>query len=218
MKKLIAVNGSPRRGENTAQLLQHAMLGAEEAGAQTEIVNLYSLNFKGCVSCFACKLKGREHGKCAMKDELSPVLEKIKEADAIVLGSPIYFMNISSGMAAFLERMLFSNYLYTVNNPSVFPKAMPSAFFYTMNVAEEGAAQFHLEEKIGFYDVAMENMLKVKPMRLCAYNTLQFKDYSRYEADVFSEEDKRAYREANWADLCNKAKQIGRELIENNSK
>ena len=213
MKKLIAVNGSPRRGENTAQLLQHAMLGAEEAGAQTEIVNLYSLNFKGCVSCFACKLKGREHGKCAMKDELSPVLEKIKEADAIVLGSPIYFMNISSGMAAFLERMLFSNYLYTVNNPSVFPKAMPSAFFYTMNVAEEGAAQFHLEEKIGFYDVAMENMLKVKPMRLCAYNTLQFKDYAKYEASMFSEEDKRAYREANWAGLCDKAKQIGRELI-----
>ncbi|MBQ7497748.1 MAG: hypothetical protein IJU00_07955 [Selenomonas sp.] len=60
-------------------------------------------------------------------------------------------------------------------------------------------------------------MLKVKPLRLCAYNTLQFKDYSRYEADMFSEEDKRAYREANWADLCDKAKQIGRKLIENNS-
>ena len=56
--------------------------------------------------------------------------------------------------------------------------------------------------------------LKVKPLRLCTYNTLQFKDYSRYEAE-FSEEDKRAYREANWDGLCDTAKQIGRKLIEN---
>lgn len=62
-------------------------------------------------------------------------------------------------------------------------------------------------------DIATENMLKVKPLRLCTYNTLQFKDYSRYEADMFSEEDKRAYHEANWDGLCDRAKQIGRKLI-----
>ncbi|MBR4696067.1 MAG: flavodoxin family protein [Selenomonadaceae bacterium] len=214
MKKLFAINGSPRRNENTAQLLKAAMQGAEEAGAKTELVHLYSLNFKGCISCFACKLKNREHGICAMKDDLSPILEQIKQTDAIVFGSPIYFMNITAGMVAFLERFLFSNYLYTIENSSVFPKAMPSAFFYTMNATEEQAAKFHLEEKIGFYDIGTENMLKVKPQRLMAYNTVQFKDYSKYEASMFSEEDKRAYHDANWSRLCDEARQIGRNLIE----
>ena len=214
MKKLFAINGSPRRNENTAQLLKAAMQGAEEAGAKTELVHLYSLNFKGCISCFACKLKNREHGICAMKDDLSPILEQIKQTDAIVFGSPIYFMNITAGMVAFLERFLFSNYLYTIENSSVFPKAMPSAFFYTMNATEEQAAKFRLEEKIGFYDIGTENMLKVKPQRLMAYNTVQFKDYSKYEASMFSEEDKRAYHDANWSRLCDEARQIGRNLIE----
>lgn len=213
MKKLFAINGSPRRNENTAQLLKAAMQGAEEAGAETELVNLYSLNFKGCISCFACKLKNREHGICAIKDDLSPILEQIKQADAIIFGSPIYFMNLSASMVAFLERFLFSNYLYTIENSSVFPKAMPSAYFYTMNATQEQAAQFHLEEKVGFYDISTTNMLKVKPQMLMAYNTVQFKDYSKYEASMFSEEDKRAYREANWLRLCDEAKKIGRSLI-----
>ena len=89
MKNLIAINGSPRRNRNTAELLQHAMKGAEDAGASTELINLYALNFKGCTSCFACKLKNRPHGVCAMKDDLSPVLKRIKNADAIIFGTHV---------------------------------------------------------------------------------------------------------------------------------
>ena len=127
MKNFIAINGSPRRNGNTSTLLQHAIQGAQSAGAETELVHLYSLNFKGCTSCFACKLKSRPHGTCAMKDDLSPVLERIKEADAVVFGSPIYFMNISAGMAAFIERLFFSNYIYS--DEFIFPKKLPSAYF-----------------------------------------------------------------------------------------
>ena len=123
-------------------------------------------------------------------------------------------MNLTAGMVAFLERLLFSNYLYTIENSSVFPKAMPSAFFYTMNATEEQAQQFRLDDKVAVYDMVTENLLKVKPQRLMAYNTVQFKDYSKYEASMFSEEDKRAYREANWARLCDEARQIGHNLIE----
>jgi len=214
MKKLFAINGSPRRNGNTAQLLQAAMRGAEAAGAETELINLYPLHFKGCISCFACKLRNREHGICAIKDELSPILTQLKEADSIIFGSPIYFMNLSACMVAFLERFLFSNYLYTVENSSVFPKTMPSAFFYTMNATEEQARQFHLEDKLAMYDMGSENILKVKPCRLMAYNTVQFKDYSKYEASMFSEADKKAYREANWPQLCETAHAIGKSLIE----
>ena len=60
MTKALFINGSPRKNGNTAQLLKRAMDGAREAGAEVELVNLYdrSLNYKGCMSCFACKIKG----------------------------------------------------------------------------------------------------------------------------------------------------------------
>ena len=56
--KVIAVNGSPRKTWNTATLLEHALAGAAGSGAETEQVHLYDLEFKGCISCFACKKIG----------------------------------------------------------------------------------------------------------------------------------------------------------------
>ena len=170
MKNFIAINGSPRRNGNTATLLQHAVQGAKDAGASAELINLYALNFKGCTSCFACKLKSRPHGSCAMKDDLSPVLEKIKSADAIVFGSPIYFMNLSAGMIAFFERL-------------------------------------------GMYEGTAHRILRVAPKVLCAYDTVQFKDYSRYESSIFNAEEKFAYREKHFPEDCAAAYDIGRELV-----
>ena len=92
--KVIAINGSPRKKWNTATLLEKALEGAASEGAETELIHLYDFNFKGCISCFACKLKdGKSYGKCAMNDELTHVLAKLKEADAVILGSPIYLGN-----------------------------------------------------------------------------------------------------------------------------
>ena len=93
MKKIIAINGSPRRNGNTAELLQHALRGASDAGAETELVHLYSLKFTGCLSCFYCKRKDVAHGVCAVKDDLAPVLERVRQADALIMGTPIYVMN-----------------------------------------------------------------------------------------------------------------------------
>ena len=77
MTKALFINGSPRKNGNTAQLLKRAMDGAREAGAEVELVNLYdrSLNYKGCMSCFACKLKGGKKGVCSFKDDLQPILQ-----------------------------------------------------------------------------------------------------------------------------------------------
>ena len=214
MKKLIAINGSPRRNGNTAQLLQHAMQGAQEAGATAEMINLYALkNFKGCTSCFACKLKSRPHGSCAMKDDLSPVLEQIKEADAIIFGSPIYFMNLSAGMLAFIERLFFSNYIYSDEIPTVFPKKMPNAFIYTMNMTTKHFEQFGMSARLGMMEIFAEKILGVVPKILRVYNTVQFKDYSRYESSIFDPAEKIAYREKNFPADCAAAQAIGRELI-----
>lgn len=213
MKKLIAINGSPRKNWNTAELLKHAMQGAQDAGASTELVNLYALNFKGCTSCFACKLKSRPHGSCAMKDDLSPVLERVKEADAIVFGSPIYFMNLSAGMIAFIERLFFSNYIYSDEIPTVFPKKLPSAFIYTMNMTEKHFEQFGMKERLGMYELFTKRILGVTPKILRAYDTVQFKDYSRYESSIFDPEAKLAYKEKHFPEDCAAAYDIGRDLI-----
>ncbi|MCL2063580.1 MAG: flavodoxin family protein, partial [Candidatus Cloacimonetes bacterium] len=65
--KIIAVNGSPRKNWNTHILLEKCLEGAKETGAEAELVNLYDIQFKGCTSCFICKLKGNSVSKCAMK-------------------------------------------------------------------------------------------------------------------------------------------------------
>lgn len=120
--KVISINGSPRKNWNTDILLQKALNGAKSVGAQTEAIHLYDLNFKGCISCFACKKKNSKYiGHCAMKDDLTNVLEKILVSDVLLLGSPIYFGNVTGLMRSFLERLLFSNLSYNEGHRSVFP-------------------------------------------------------------------------------------------------
>lgn len=189
--KIMAFNGSPRRNGNTAKLLKEALRGAAASGADTEYVDLYSLNYKGCISCFYCKRKDKDHGTCIVKDDLSPFLTKAKEADALLFGSPIYFMSLTSGMHAFLERLFFSNYIYSAEIPSVFGKKIPSAFIYTMNVTEEQAKEYHLPQNIAAQEDFADRILGIPPKTLWAYNTLQFNDYSKYESSVFSESDKK---------------------------
>lgn len=142
--KAIAVNGSPRRNGNTVTLLNHALEGAKSQGFDTEIINLYTLHYKGCASCFYCKRKDKQHGTCALKDDLSPVLEKLAHADMLIFGSPIYYDNISSGMAAFLERFLFSNFLYSFEISTVFSKVMPTGFIYSMNSTKPQMQSVHI--------------------------------------------------------------------------
>lgn len=211
--KLIAINGSPRRNRNTATLLQKALEGATAAGAETECINLYELKYKGCLSCFYCKRKDKEHGTCIVKDDLAPVLEKVKQADAVIFGSPIYFMNMTSGMLAFLERLFFSLSIYSREIPSVLGKKLPSAFLYTMNVTQEHAGQYHLYENLAPYEKFAATLLGTAPRKLYAFNTLQFKDYSQYESSVFSEAEKRAYAEKYWPEDLQQAYDLGQQLV-----
>ena len=109
--KLLAFNGSPRKKWNTAQLLEHALEGAESEGAKTKLYHLYDLDFKGCISCFACKRDGgKGYGHCAVKDDLpGRIPRRIEKADAVLIGSPIY-LGITTGVTrCFLER-LFPRY------------------------------------------------------------------------------------------------------------
>ena len=109
MKKIIIIDGGPRKNMNTAKLLQRFAEGAKSAGSDVEVktVRLYDLDYRGCMSCMACKLKGKASHICRFKDALTPVLEEIAQADGLVLGSPIYFGEVTGQMRAFLERLAF---------------------------------------------------------------------------------------------------------------
>ena len=90
MKKIIIIDGGPRKNMNTAKLLQSFAEGAKSAGSETEVkaIRLYDLDYKGCMSCMACKLKGKAQNICRFKDALTPLLEEIAQADGLVLVRP----------------------------------------------------------------------------------------------------------------------------------
>ena len=103
MKKIVAINCSPRTGWNTATLVREAARGAEDQGAEVRVIDLYALEkFTGCVSCFGCKLP-QSLGRCICRDGLAPVLEEIRNADGLILGTPNYLGDVSAGFRALYE-------------------------------------------------------------------------------------------------------------------
>lgn len=207
--RIVAINGSPRKSWNTAQMLQQALKGAESVGAETEIINLYDLEFRGCISCFGCKRKNAVPCKCHMKDDLTPVLEKVHSADALLLGSPIYFGDVTGEMRCFLERLSFPAMTYDDYSKRLYNGQINAAFFFTMNVNDEYAET---------YKPVFENNTNLLKRfggtveYYLATDTLQFDDYSKFQAGQFDENVKRQRHEEQFSkDLAN-AFEIGKRL------
>lgn len=101
--KVVAFNGSSRKGGNTSSLLQVVCNELNLEGIETEIVELAGENLQGCIACYKCfKTKNK---KCAVKkDIMNECIEKMLAADAILLGSPTYFADVSANMKAVIER------------------------------------------------------------------------------------------------------------------
>jgi multimeric flavodoxin WrbA len=207
--KVIAVNGSPRKNWNTAALLQRALEGAASKGAVTELIHLYDYHYQGCISCFACKLKGgQSYGRCAVNDPLTPILQKAAEADAIVLGSPIYFGEIASGIRAFLERLMFQYLVYDSKHSTLFPRRIPVGFIYTMNVPQDYLKQTGYEQSLKRTEMAMGRIFGSSES-LFVTDTYQFDDYSKYETSAFNVEAKAARRKEIFPLDCQKAFEMG---------
>ncbi|MBQ9528157.1 MAG: flavodoxin family protein [Fretibacterium sp.] len=212
--KALFVNGSPRKNWNTHRMLESAMKGAAEAGAETELVHLYDSAFKGCVSCFACKVKGNKTGGlCAFRDALTPTLEKAHEADVLVIGSPIYFSYPTGSVRSFMERLLFPALRYSAEDRRVLKKTVPTAMIYTMNCPEDMAEQVNYPTLLSPNEQALK-MLFGYCETLCAYNTYQFSDYSRYDVTMFNEEDKARQREEQFPKDLRNAFELGKRLVD----
>ena len=209
---VIGVNGSPRKKWNTATLLAKALEGAAAQGAQTESFNLYDVNYKGCVSCFACKMKeGKSYGRCAVKDDISPILAKVGEADVIILASPLYFGTVTGEMRSFMERLVFPYFTYTDPPSSIFPRKLRTGFIYALGASEELAKERGFDKHI----MANEMLLKMvfgASETLCSFDTYQFEDYSKVVAPRWDPEEKARIRAEVFPVDCRNAFEMGARL------
>ena len=210
MKKIIIIDGGPRKNFNTASMLQKFAEGAMSLSDKIEVktVRLYGLDYKGCMSCMACKVKGKASNICKFKDALTPVLEEIAEADGLALGSPIYFGDVTGQMRTFLERLAFPWLSYNDYSLTA-PKRMPVVLMETMN----GTRERNNSQGYGSMEYCIQTTLG-EPERLVAYNTYQVKNYERFELASFSEEAKRQWRDEHWERDLQKAFDAGKQMAE----
>ncbi len=200
-KRIIAVNAGPRKGWNTDTLITEASKGAEAAGATVERFDLFRLEkYTGCISCFGCK-REKNKGHCICRDGLTPVLDAIREADGLIIGSPNYLGELTASFRALYERLVFQNLTYNADAPCCNSNPIPVLLIMTSNAPDT------------YFSGLMRNYRQVlssfvgPTQLLISGDTLQLKDYSKTDwpwyfdgeaklkrhATVFPEEIKRAF-------------------------
>lgn len=208
-KKIVVVNASPRKGWNTDTLLMEAAKGAEAAGAEIVKFDLFKLEkYTGCISCFGCK-REKFKGHCICKDGLSPVLDAIREADGLIIGSPNYLSELTASFRALYERLIFQNLTYNVENPCCNEHPIPVLFIMTSNAPDT------------MYTSLIENYKQtlsrfVGPTEtFVAGNTLQLKDYSKtdWPWSMFNPEEKIKRHETVFPEECKKVFELGKRIF-----
>lgn len=125
MKKVLILSGSPRRGGNSDLLCDEFARGAAEAGNAVEKLRVAEKKIGFCRACYAC----RESGVCAIEDDMAEVLQKMIDADVIVLASPVYFYSVDAQLKALIDRTV-ARWLEVKNKE----------FYYVVTAADEEAA------------------------------------------------------------------------------
>jgi multimeric flavodoxin WrbA len=113
--KVIALNGSARKDGNTAMLIQAVFAELEKEGIETEMIQMAGKKIQGCLACYKC-FKNKDRRCSVDKDILNDIIARMEKAEGILLGSPTYFSDVTSGMRAFIERCGFvaraNNYMF----------------------------------------------------------------------------------------------------------
>lgn len=214
--KFYLINGSNRKQFNTAKLLDAAAEGItdelekHEKTADVDIIDLYTVEYKGCKSCLHCKkIEGKYYGICPIKDDLFTLLPKIWASNGLILASPIYFGNVSGQMRCFIERLLFPKFVYggeTLASPK------PTAFIYDMNVSKELSDEMYTDSIYSPLERFLEYTFG-KPYSLKIYDTYQFRDYSLYEHD-FDVDAKKKQKEEQFPKDLEKAYNLGVQIVQ----
>ena len=204
MSKIIAVNAGPRKGWNTDTLINEAIKGAESAGAKVEKFDLFRLErYTGCISCFGCK-REKNKGHCICKDGLTPVLDAIREADGLIIGSPNYLGEMTASFRALYERLIFQNLTYNADTPCCNAHPIPVLLIMTSNAPDS----MYLNLLDG-YQRTLSGFVGPTEV-LVSGDTLQLKDYSKTDWPwYFDPEAKYQRHETVFPQECKKAYQLG---------
>lgn len=212
--QLTLFNGSPRKNSNTEILLQHVMKGARENGAETELIDLYDLNYKGCRSCYDCKrVGGKSYGHCAIQDDLTEIFKKVEESDALIFGSPIYYGNVTGEMRSFWERLLFPYSVFDMERSSLFKKKIRTGIIYTMAANAIQMKTMGYEQNLHLMETFIEKIFG-KTESLFAIDTCHFADYTQYVSTFFNAEAKQKWRQEEFPKDCQKAWEMGEKIIQ----
>lgn len=125
MKKVLILSGSPRKGGNSDLLCDEFAKGAKESGNEVEKIRVAECNIGYCSACYACT----KAGKCVQDDDMNLVLNKMIEADVIVMASPVYFYSICAQLKAVIDRTV-ARWLEVKNKE----------FYYIVTAADEEKA------------------------------------------------------------------------------
>lgn len=125
MKKVLILSGSPRKGGNSDTLCDRFMQGALDAGHQVEKIFVSGKNISPCRACYYCR---SHQGVCSIQDDMAEVLQKMIDADVLVLSSPVYFYSVSAQLKAVIDRTV-ARWL----------EVHDKQFYYIMTAAEDSA-------------------------------------------------------------------------------
>lgn len=208
-KRVVAVNASPRKGWNTDMLVSEAARGAKEAGATVEKIDLYRLDkYTGCISCFGCK-RERSAGRCVCRDGLTPVLDAIREADGLIMGTPNYLGEASAGFRALYERLVFQSLTYNLERPCCNQREVPTLLIMTSNAPDA----YYADLMKGYQQTLSRFVGPAQVLR--SGNTLQVKDYEKldWEWTMFDPAEKRRRREEVFPQELARAYELGFTLF-----
>ena len=132
MMKILGINGSPRKGGNTEIMLTQILKEAESLGAESEYLAVDKLNFQGCKGCLWCQHTGS--ARCVQQDDMAGIYEKIANADAIIVGTPVYFSGMTGQLKTFMDRLY--PFYGRGGIPSRLPKKIKLALLITQGQAD----------------------------------------------------------------------------------
>ena len=209
-KTIVAVNASPRKGWNTDTLVCEAAKGAESVGATVQKFDLFKLEkYTGCISCFGCK-KEKFKGRCICRDGLTPVLDAIREADGLIIGSPNYLSEMTASFRALYERLIFQNLTYNAETPCCNESPTPALLIMTCNAPDTMFAGL-----VGGYQQTLNRFVGPTDTLICG-DTLQLKDYSKtdWPWSIFDAEAKKQRHETVFPQECQLAFEKGVALAQ----
>ena len=207
MTKVVVVNGSPRSGWNTDMLLDEAAKGAASKGAEIIKFDLYKLpKISGCISCFGCKREAHK-GECVVRDDMKPLLDAVRGADALIMGAPNYFSDLCAEFKLFYERLVFPYLTYNSEHPCCNQRPIPVLLIMTSNAPDtlySGMLENYrnvLSKFIGPTDVYVVG------------ETMQVKDYSKFDWTFFDGPSRVERREKVFPSQLKEAFNRGASLI-----